>query len=125
MSTLIKSRDDGTREICIWSPGVTDTAIEMLDENIMDGTIIPEEFNRASLCYKKLASDNPTDPDEYPLKVYSEDGKTEVWISGITTGYRGTGPHGTVQALMLMGFEIDPERDVFTLPMGEEKMFEK
>ena len=121
---LTKSHENGTRYL-IWSPGVTDPALEMLEKHIIDATIIPEEYNRAHLCYKQLASDNPDDPDEYPLKCYSADGKKEVLISGITTGYRGAGPHGTVQALMLMGFDINPETDVFELPMGEEKTFEK
>jgi len=39
--------------------------------------------------------------------------KATMLLSGCTCGYRGTGPHGTVEILKLAGVEFD-EQDIFT-----------
>lgn len=40
-------------------------------------------------------------PLEYSCIVYGRDG--EIWLSGCTCGYGGTGPHGTARVLMDIG----------------------
>ncbi|MBQ8300132.1 MAG: hypothetical protein IJX99_09875 [Clostridia bacterium] len=125
MSCFTKSRDDGTRVIFIWAPKDANAALSMLDKHIRYNLVTPKMFNRAVLCHKHSADENAENPDNYQLKIYSVDGKTELWMSGFETGSRNVAAHGAVQALMLMGFEISPERDVLGLARGKEKTFKK
>lgn len=97
--------------------GTTDGAIRELRELITLKKVIPEDFLVATLRYNAhngLGAKGTS--DFYPLKFIS--GEDEVWVSSVNAGYEGRGPHGTLEALELMGFNIS-ER-VKTIVLGKK-----
>ena len=85
--------------------GATDRVIKELRYLIKTKAIIPENFKVATLFYdtsKGIGMEGS--PFFYPLKFVN--GEEEVWLSSVTSGYTGTGPRGTLEALELMGFDV-------------------
>jgi len=108
---------DGVRRTFLFF-GSTDAALKCLTKLINDNLVIPDEFNEAVItydCAKGIGCDE-LDSSSYPLRFYSRDKKNELWLSAVSAGYYGTGPHGTLRALALMGFEITKkeEEEIFT-----------
>lgn len=112
-STIVR----GTRRIFLYF-STTDSSIEGLLKLIKDNLLNPEEFCEAVIKYQvgQLPDGDPDNPSNYPLKFYNRLGTTEIWVSSVSAGYRGTGPHGTVEALRIMGFELTEEEkeEIFT-----------
>ena len=48
-------------------------------------------------------SRHPVGSDEYTETVY-------VLLSGFNCGYGGTGPHGVIEAVKLLGYEMTPDQ---------------
>ncbi len=111
--------------IYILSGGCTDRALTGLEERIKSGKINPGDYNQAELMYEEIYdSHNIKKPSNYPLKFYSNYGKKQIWVSGVTAGYRGTGPCGSITALRMMGFSVQSD-EVFNLPNGEKIVLKK
>lgn len=100
-------------------------ALEALDRLLRTDMVEPKEYDYAELCYCDKADLDWGNPDKYALKFKSRDRAEEVWLSALTTGSRDVGAHGTMQALILMGFQINTERDVYNLAKGTKKIFKK
>lgn len=127
MASFMKSQD-GVRVFCVWSEGNPEVSLTQLETHIKHGLVNPDDFDRAVLCYEGLTvHKNAEDPAGYPLKFKPTNESKyafEVWISGVSTGYDGSGPRCAVKALKRMGFEVS-EKDIFELPAGDEKWFYK
>lgn len=93
-------------KICNLSP---EYSVKDLQEMIKKQQIVPNSFNEAIFNYNHTRNPNLTidDPDFFPLKFISIDGETQVWISGVTSGYDVTGPQCTLRCLRMMGFKLD------------------
>ncbi len=124
MSSFTKSFKSGKHILCVWANGPQE-ALEQLDRHIRTNLINPDDYVRAILCYNGPQSENSKDPINYALKVYSKYRREELWISGLATGSRRPGAQATVQCLMLLGFDVNPEKDIYKLPMGEKHTFVK
>ena len=89
----------------------TENAIEALNRLIRHGMIHPDDYISCDIDYDVTIGinwDAGTDsPEHYPVKFHpaSKNGY-HVWITSLTAGYGGTGPHGTLDALKLMGFHV-------------------
>ena len=124
MGSFTKSTS-GVRTLYVWAPNNPALALEILDRHIRSNMINPREYDRAVLCDNGPSNNNSEDPKNYTLKFYSKDRTEALWISGLSVGPRCSGSHGTLQSLMLMGFDPNPERDVFQLAKGTKKVFTK
>jgi len=86
----------------------TSEALTHLKNLIQREVIHPEDFKLAQLSYNAHEGLGECGtPKYFPLKFIGE--YMEVWVSSVAAGYRGEGPHGTIEALNLMGFEMDDE----------------
>lgn len=98
----------------------TEDTLAELEKHIRYGLVNPDDFIQAIIYYnanKGLPSDAPekllNNTEYYPLRFISRDGSEELWLSCVTAGYHGEGPHGTVKAMELMGFKLtDAQKDV-------------
>ena len=107
----------GVRRISLYFH-TTENAINALKKLIDDKLISPEDFPEAVIKYRVgfLPDAEPDNPHYFPLKFYDKRGTQEIWVSSVNAGYRGTGPHGTLEALKLMGFELtnNEKEEIFT-----------
>ena len=108
----------------------TENAIQALKECIVKGQINPANFETAIVVYdcNEGINENPESMSHYPLRFRSDKQDAFVFVSGVTAGYGGTGPHGTVSCLEIMGFELTEAQKTSVLtkektPEGEEKTF--
>lgn len=125
MSSFFKYLDNGARVLCVWSKGMTEPALNMLEKHIKYGLVNPQDYASANLVYRGPDyNDDTDDPNQYQLKFITADGKNQLWISGLAASYDGAGPRGAVTALRWMDFKVD-EREVFELPQGEVRNFFK
>lgn len=125
MASFAKTQCNGRRTLYDWFPGNPGNAMDSLDRHIRANMVNPEDFVRAVVCDNGAVNNNPEDPKNYALKFYSKDEKESYWISGLTAGPRSAGSYGMLQALILMGFEVNGDRDIYTLPLGKRKVFTK
>lgn len=87
----------------------TDASLNELKARINSGLFRPQDFDFVKIdynCFEGLPYASPNNPDYYPVKFISNSENIEVWLSAVSAGYRGEGPHGTVEALRIMGFEL-------------------
>lgn len=124
MSSFTKSRPSGKRTIYVWSE-TPEGALEQLDRHLQNNLVRVDDYVRAILCYHGQPNNNPKDTNNYALKFYTKYRSEELWISGIATGSRCAAANATNQCLMLMGFSPDVEKDIYDLPVGEKRTFEK
>ena len=117
--------EKGVRIMHIWAPNNARLALEILDRHLRYGMICPKEYNRAVLLDNGPNNGNSEDPNNYTLKFESADRTEELWVSGVFVGPRSPESHGALQCLMLMGFDPDPERDIFQAQKGVRKVFSK
>ena len=97
---------------------MTSASVSELQRHIIHHLILPEQFTTARVDYdvrKGIPCDEGhyDNPAYYPLKFFSESRKEpeEIWVSCCTAGYPGTGPHGTLECLRMMGFNISKEQE--------------
>lgn len=124
MSSFTKSFKSGKHILCVWSTGPSE-ALEQLDRHLRTNLINADDYVRAILCYNGTPSEDSKNPANYALKVYSKYRREELWISGLETGSRRPAAQATLQCLMLLGFDVNPEKDVYGLPIGEKHTFVK
>ena len=124
MSSFTKSRKSGKRSIYVWSE-TPEGALEQLDRHLQNNLINADDFVRAILCYHGKPNSNPKDPDNYALKFCTRYRNEELWISGVAAGSKCAAAHATLQCLMLMGFVVDAEKEIYNLPVGEKHTFVK
>lgn len=124
MSSFTKSRPSGKRTICVWSQ-TPEGALEQLDRHLRNNLVKSEDYVRAILCYHGNQNSNSKDVNNYALKFYTKYRKEELWISGVTAGSKCAAANATNQCLLLMGFSADVEKDIYTLPIGEKRVFKK
>ena len=107
---------------------ITDNALAGLKRCIEKGQIDPSKFDKAHIyydCLKGLDLNPEYITGHYPLMFIDSKNGRYVHVSGVTAGYGGTGPHGTLKCLEIMGFELSEEekKSVLTkkkLPSGDE-----
>ena len=124
MSSFTKSRSNGNHMVLVWANG-PEEALEQLDRHLQSNLINADDYVRAILCYQGEPSDDYNDPKNYALKLYSKYRKEELWISGVAAGSRCAAAHATLQCLLLMGFEVNADNDIYGLPVGEKHTFVK
>ena len=125
MASFTKTQCNGRRTLYDWFPGNPSLAMESMDRHIRANMVNPDNFVRAVVCDNGTVNNNQEDPKNYALKFYSKDEKESYWISGLTAGPRGPGSYGMIQALVLMGFEVNGDKDIYTLPNGKRMVFTK
>ena len=82
----------------------TSESIQELKQLFAEGKISPDQLTSAHIKYDcKKGVGLYGAPGYYPLKF---SGKKEVWVSCVTSGYNGEGPHGTIEALKIAGFVV-------------------
>lgn len=91
----------------------TEASLAELRNLIETKRILPERYSHARVDYDVYNGIPHGDSAElfnnrsfFPLKFFNEDDWEELWISGVTAGYDGTGPRGTIEALKLLGFTL-------------------
>ena len=87
----------------------TDLAVKGLKKLICDGIVYTDSVYLAKIDYNCLYG-IPSDENSgahYPLQIFSR-GST-ILISGVSAGYGGEGPHGTLECLKLLGFKLSEE----------------
>ena len=124
MIRALTGTEDGVRRIYVDVQEPLHT-LEALDRLLRTDMIEPKDYNYAELCDNGLATFVQDDPNCYPLKFKSNDRSEELWLSALSVGGRNAGSHGTLQALILMGFQVNAERDVYHLAKGTKKVFNK
>lgn len=119
ISTIL--RDKTVRKVFNFT--TADTLAE-LQRHIKYNVINPAYYVLAKVDYNAHVGLPCGETDEvihnenyYPLKFISYNGREELWLSCVTAGYSGEGPHGTLKALRLMGFDVpgDREEELFTI----------
>ena len=97
----------------------TELAIKGLKKLIQDGVIYVNSIFLAKIDYNCLYGipANKDSEAHYPLRVFSNG--SAVLISGVSAGYGGEGPHGTLECLKLLGFRLSEEekQKVLTKPL--------
>lgn len=84
--------------------GRTATTIETIDSMLRNGQINPDDYYAVKINYNAYRGIGAEDtPEYYPVKFIGIG--HELWLSDLTTGYRGEGPRGTQTVLMLMDFD--------------------
>ena len=90
----------------------TERAVEALKSLIKINMISPELYN---VCEVHYDIEKGLDENTYPVVFIGEYPflpqhltPPVIKMSGVTAGYGGEGPHGTLEALELMGFNVDP-----------------
>lgn len=124
MSTFTKYRPSGKRTTSVWSE-TPEGALEQLDRLLQNNLVKADDYVRAVLCYHGSLNSNHKDVNNYALKFYTKYRSEELWISGVVAGSKCAAANATNQCLMLMGFSPDVEKDIYTLPVGEKRTFEK
>lgn len=124
MSSFTKSRPSGKRTICVWSEN-PEGALEQLDRHLQNNLISADNYIRAILCYHGETTADSKDPKNYALKFYTKYRNEELWISGVVAGSKCVAAEATLQCLMLMGFVVDSEKEIYSLPVGEKHTFVK
>lgn len=91
--------------------GSTDSAINIVQKLIDDKFIDIKDFSWAYLRYnvKHLPDPDVNSSKHYPLSIRGSD--IELNISGISAGYGGTGPTGTMKLLQMFGFKYTAEQE--------------
>ena len=123
----MKIKDDGSQTIFV-NEFSTDKAIFAVEKLIRSGNIKATAFNRAEIdydCAKGLDWDSNGTPTMFPLKIYGE--KISLLVTGVTAGYGGTGPHGTIKIMKMLGFNLteDDEIKILTKPFDPVTKTEK
>lgn len=98
---------------------LTSASVSELQRHIIHHLILPEQFTTARVNYdvrKGIPCDEERydNPAYYPLKFFSGSNvkePEEIWVSCCNAGYPGTGPHGTLECLRMMGFNISKEQE--------------
>lgn len=124
MSSFTKSRPSGKRTISVWST-TPEGALEQLDRHLQSNLVRADEYVRAILCYQGTQTSNPDDANNYALKFFTKYRNEELWISGVVAGSKCAAAEATLQCLMLMGFVVDSEKEIYNLPVGEKHTFVK
>ena len=87
----------------------TATSIEALKQAIKEHKVNPYEFTYANIDYDaNIGIGAKNSPRFYPLKVGNR--VSSLWIPHVTSGYRGEGPWGMIEALKILKFDIDEDR---------------
>ncbi len=99
----------GERYINVYT---TDEAISTLRECIKSGIVQPEKYDSAYIVYdtNKGIGHDPKKIDHYPLRFCSSFNCPTIYISGVTAGYPGEGPHGTLKCLEMMLFDLTEDQ---------------
>lgn len=124
MSSFTKSRRSGKRSVYVWAE-TPECALEQLDRHLQNNLINADNYVRAVLCYHGTSNADSKDPNNYALKFYTKYRNEELWISGVAAGSKCMAAHATHQCLLLMGFIVEAETDIYNLPVGEKKTFVK
>jgi len=89
----------------------TDRAISALKALIAENYIFPDLYNTVRISYD---TSKGLGYDTYPVVFSGEysflpenERPPVIFMSGVTAGYAGEGPHGTLTAMELMGFNVD------------------
>lgn len=93
----------------------TEDSVRQLAELFSSGKINPNDITSAHVKYDCDVGVGPMNSARYfPLTLKGD--RVEIHVSCVTAGYRGTGPHGTIEALRMAGFNITPgiEKAIFT-----------
>lgn len=87
----------------------TETSIEALKLAIKEHKISPFDITYAHIDYDANCGLGAKGSERfYPLKVGNR--AFSLWIPYVTSGYRGEGPCGMIDALKLLKFDIDSDR---------------
>ncbi len=91
--------------------GATSDAIRLVQKLIEDKFIKPEDFYIAFLDYDvtKLPDPDPSSGKHYPLHFMGSN--VELYVSGVSAGYGGTGPTGTIKILEILGFKYTAQQE--------------
>lgn len=109
----------GGREVLRIAFDTTCDSVKALEKLVVDHLVLPERFTTALVDYT-ISKCIPCDTNRYekasfyPLKFATpQDAKNyeEVWVSCCNAGYSGTGPHGTLECLRMMGFNISEKQE--------------
>ena len=98
---------------------LTSASVSELQRHIIHHLILPEQFTTARVDYdvrKGIPCDEGhyNNPAYYPLKFFSGlnvKEPEEIWVSCCNAGYSGTGPHGTLECLRMMGFNLSEKQE--------------
>ncbi len=117
MAIIYDYNDDGSISIKV-NEYTTDNSIRDINVlknkgiirlDMVQKAVIDYEFNRCTKAHEDMKE------GDYPLRL--EGGKLKVFVSAVSAGYGGEGPHGTVKILEILGFPITPS--------VEDKIFSK
>ena len=123
----MKIKDDGSTIIFV-NEYSTDKSVYSVEKLLRSGNISKEDFTKAEIdydCSKGLDCDEDGKPKNFPLKVSGN--KKTLLVTGVTAGYGGTGPHGTLKILDMLGFGLSEEAEekVLTKPIDPVTKKEK
>lgn len=96
----------------------TEPSVEELRQLVEKKVIVPEKYTYASVDYNANegfpvgeTEELFRNPDFFPLKFYADNNNVELWVSGVSAGYHGTGPRGTLDALEILGFKLTEDQE--------------
>lgn len=91
--------------------GSTESAISIVQKLIDDKFISIDDFSWAYLRYnvKHLPDSDVNSSKHYPLSIRGS--SIELNVSGVSAGYGGTGPSGTMKLLQMFGFKYTAEQE--------------
>lgn len=96
----------------------TASSIEALKQAIKDQKINPYELTYANIDYDaNIGIGSKNSSRFYPLKVGNR--LYSIWIPYVTSGYRGEGPCGMLEALKLLKFDVDEARKAMILAVKQ------
>ena len=106
MAIFMKHSDSMRTEEIRVDVGSTDNAIRVVQKLIDDKFIKPSDFTWAYLSYdvKHLPDPDPFKNSHYPLNFHGSG--IELYVSGVSAGYGGEGPAGTITILKMLGFKF-------------------
>ncbi len=84
--------------------GSTSDSIKDLQMIFENGTVKKEDVYQAHIEYDTRRLPDYDTPDYYPLKMSGD--KVMIWVSCVSSGYRGEGPNGMIEALKIAGFNV-------------------
>lgn len=106
------------KEILFIENHSTALSVEQLKKLIDTKLVLPEHFSTAYVDYNcskgiYLGPGYQKDSRFYPLRFVADkksgDTTDEIWVSSVTAGYGGEGPHGTLKCLEMMDFHLSEE----------------
>ena len=93
----------------------TEDSLRQLSRLFTSGQVKSDDIKSAHIKYDCDVGVGPMGSTRYyPLTLKGD--RVEIHISCVTAGYRGNGPHGTIEALRVAGFDVteEIEKTIFT-----------